>query len=231
MNLFYQPEIHPGVNSLDAEESRHCVRVLRKKAGDKIRVTDGKGFLYEAVITRDDPHQCAFVIENTETFTPLPYSVHIAIAPTKNSDRIEWFVEKAVELGVNEITPMLCENSEREGVKIARLEKVALSAMKQSLKYFLPVIHPLTDFNKVIATPADGRFIAYVDSGNPDHLQHVAAPHGKYLVLIGPEGDFSMNELKAAEAAGFRKVSLGHSRLRTETAGIAACHILNLVNV
>jgi 16S rRNA (uracil1498-N3)-methyltransferase len=232
VNLFYQPGIPEGIHHLDAEESRHCIRVLRKKAGETIRITDGKGVTYEGVITDADPHHCSFSIRQTIPAPPLPYSIHIAIAPTKNADRIEWFVEKTVELGIGEITPLVCHNSERSNLKVHRLQKVALSAMKQSLKSTLPVIHPLTDFADLVTRPASGpRFIAYVDSQNPDHLQRVAERGKNYLVLIGPEGDFTPEELVLAQSGGFRMVSLGTSRLRTETAGLAACHILNLINV
>jgi 16S rRNA (uracil1498-N3)-methyltransferase len=232
VNLFYQPGIPDGIYHLDPEESRHCIRVLRKKTGESIHITDGKGVMYEALITNADPQECHFAIRQTTQPPQPPYSIHIAIAPTKNADRIEWFVEKAVELGISEITPLVCRNSERSGLKVQRLHKVALSAMKQSLKATLPVIHPLTDFADVVTRPSsDSRFIAYVDSQNPDHLLRVADPAKNYLVLIGPEGDFTHEELVQAQSEGFRTVSLGSSRLRTETAGLAACHILNLINV
>jgi 16S rRNA (uracil1498-N3)-methyltransferase len=230
LNLFYQPRIAEGVQSLDPEESRHCVKVLRKNVGDAITLTDGRGSFYDATIT-GVTRECTFRVEKTTTVTPLPYHIHIAIAPTKNADRIEWFVEKCVELGINAITLIECENSERTYQKSERLMKVAISAMKQSLKAYLPVIHPLTTVDTLIKNAGErGRFIAYVDQANPAHLITQAQRSEQYLVLIGPEGDFSPNELSMAIEHGFVKVSLGQSRLRTETAGVAACHILNLIN-
>lgn len=231
MNIFYQPHITDGVLSLDPEESRHCVKVLRKNAGDTIRITDGKGSFYDATITTANASQCTFQIDKS-TPSPLPaWDIHIAIAPTKNADRIEWFVEKAVELGVQAITLIECDNSERTYQKTERLTKVAVSAMKQSLKAWLPEIHGLVKIDTLISSvAAKQRFIAYVDQSNPSHLQTVASANQSYLVLIGPEGDFSHRELASAMEHGFKKVSLGQSRLRTETAGIAACHILNLIN-
>jgi len=231
VNLFYQPQLINGVFYLDAEESRHCIKVLRKKAGDSINITDGNGSFYTAIITEADPHQCNFRVDQIRMKSPRPYFIHIAISPTKNADRIEWFVEKAVELGVEEITLLDCEHTERTFIKTERLQKVAISAMKQSLKVRLPLINGLRKYNDVIrGTNADSKFIAYVDESNPHHLKDAAVPSSNYLLLIGPEGDFSTVELSLALESGFQKVSLGSSRLRTETAGIAGCHILNLVN-
>jgi 16S rRNA (uracil1498-N3)-methyltransferase len=231
VNLFYQPLIPEGILYLDQEESRHCVKVLRKNTGDIIRVTDGKGSFYDARIEKADQQKCSFVIEKTIPEELKSHFIHIAISPTKNADPIEWFVEKAVEFGVDEITPVNCQHTERSFIKKDRLEKVAISAMKQSLKASLPRINSLTDFADVISsTKEDGKFIAYVDDENPDHLKDLARPFLRCLVLIGPEGDFSPEELSQALQSGFRKVSLGKSRLRTETAGMAAVHILNLVN-
>jgi 16S rRNA (uracil1498-N3)-methyltransferase len=231
VNIFYQPLIADGVLSMDPEESRHCIKVLRKTTGDSIRITDGKGSFYDATITNANSSQCAFRIEKTISTSLPSWHIHIAIAPTKNADRIEWFVEKAVELGVQAITLIECENSERTYQKTERLTKVAVSAMKQSLKAWLPEIHPLTNIDNLISSAtATQRFIAYVDQSNTSQLQDVSAPNESYLVLIGPEGDFSSKELTSAMEHGFQKVSLGRSRLRTETAGMAACHILNLIN-
>jgi 16S rRNA (uracil1498-N3)-methyltransferase len=229
VNLFYQPLIAEGVLHLDADESRHCVKVLRRQAGDALRITDGKGFFYDAIITQASDRQCVFRIEQQIAAEPSAAFIHIAVSPTKNADRIEWFVEKAVEIGVSRITLMECEHTERTYLKKDRLEKVAVSAMKQSLKATLPVIDGLVPFQTVINdADTQGRFIAYVDQDNPDHLVDMpAAP--SYLLLIGPEGDFSQAELIQALTAGFRKVSLGKSRLRTETAALVGCHILNLL--
>ncbi|SKC83094.1 16S rRNA (uracil(1498)-N(3))-methyltransferase [Ohtaekwangia koreensis] len=230
MNLFYQPLLPEGILYLDADESRHCIKVLRHNTGDVIHITDGKGFFYDAVITKADDRQCTFRIQEKSAKPVRDYTIHIAISPTKNADRIEWFVEKAVELGVDIVSIINCENTERTYLKKERLEKVAVSAMKQSLKATLPRIEGLLEFDAIVKSEASQKFIAFVDQQNPDHLKNIALPGKDYLVLIGPEGDFSAEELSAAIANGFQKVSLGQSRLRTETAGLAACHILNLAN-
>lgn len=232
MNLFYQPDLSEGVTHLDQEESRHCIKVLRHKKGDNLLVTDGKGTFYEVVITDDNFVKCQFNITRSYQDSQRSYSIHIAISPTKNADRIEWFVEKAVEFGIDHITIMDCENTERTFFKKERLEKVAVSAMKQSLKARVPLIQGLTKFSDVINNASESRkYIAFVDRENPDLLQKIADTQQRYIVLIGPEGDFTKDELTMAQAVGFSKVSLGESRLRTETAGLAACHILNIINM
>jgi 16S rRNA (uracil1498-N3)-methyltransferase len=231
LNLFYQPGIPTGIHYLDPEESRHCSKVLRKKTGDIIQITDGIGSLYQAKLTESKSEKCSFKIESTQKEEKRPFSIHIGLAPTKNPDRTEWFVEKAIEIGVDEISFLLCDNSERAALKTDRLEKLAISAMKQSLRYTLTKINHmvlLKDF--VIATAATSKYIAYVDQINPDHLLKIATPNSDYVVLIGPEGDFSKKELELATTNNYKKVSLGKSRLRTETAGVVACHILNLIN-
>lgn len=228
--LFYEPEIASGVLWLSEEEARHCVKVLRKREGDPIEVTDGQGSFFDCAITKADVRRCEFQVTGRRTEAQKNYRIHIAIAPTKNADRMEWFVEKSVELGVDEVTLMNCDHSERNFLKIDRLQKMAISAMKQSKRAFLPRINASVEFSEVIALPAAQRFIAYVDKANPDHLFSKAAAGGDYLVLIGPEGDFSPGELSDALAAGFEKVSLGNTRLRTETAGLAACSILATKN-
>jgi 16S rRNA (uracil1498-N3)-methyltransferase len=231
VNLFYQPQLSQGVLHLDADESRHAVKVLRKKQGDHITLTDGKGFFYDVIIVNPDPRQCSFHIHEKTAAPSRDFSIHIAISPTKNSDRIEWFVEKAVEIGIEEITLLECDHTERQHLKVERLEKMAVSAMKQSLKANAPIINALTSFRQVITTSAAAEnYIAYVDHNNPNQLKNVISSRTSYLVLIGPEGDFSKEELALAEGNGFKKVGLGPSRLRTETAGLAACHILNLAN-
>jgi 16S rRNA (uracil1498-N3)-methyltransferase len=231
VNLFYQPRLPEGVHYLDSDESRHVVKVLRKKKGDTINITDGKGNFYKAVIADADSHQCNFDIVEQKVEPARNFHIHIGISPTKNSDRIEWFVEKAVELGVNEITLIQCDHTERQHLKAERLEKMAISAMKQSLKAALPVIHPLVNFrNVVLSSSVSEKYIAHVDHENPNYLKNLVKPGSSYFVLIGPEGDFTEEELTLADTQGFTKISLGPSRLRTETAGLAACHILNLAN-
>ncbi len=231
MNLFYQPLLLEGIHYLDSDESRHVVKVLRKKKGDNLTITDGKGSFYKATIANPDSHQCSFNVVEQKAEPSGNYHIHIGISPTKNADRIEWFVEKVVELGVGEITLIQCDHTERQHLKVERLEKMAISAMKQSLKSWLPVIHPLVNFrNVILSSNSAEKYIAHVDHENPNYLKNLAKPGSSYLVLIGPEGDFSEEELSLADARGFKKVSLGPSRLRTETAGLAACHILNLAN-
>jgi 16S rRNA (uracil1498-N3)-methyltransferase len=231
VNLFYQPLIPDNVHYLDSSESKHATRVLRLKAGDAIVITDGLGTRYRARITKADVQQCSFAIEEQIREPARNFFIHVAIAPTKNPDRIEWFVEKAVELGIDGITLITCEHSERSRINTERLHNIAVSAMKQSLTLTLPVISGPLPVTEVIHHHKEtSKFIAHVDALNPDHLQDMAAPGSSYLVLIGPEGDFSNNELAAAADHHFSKVSLGTRRLRTETAGLAACHILNLIN-
>ena len=231
-NLFYQPNIPQGVLYLDPEESRHCTKVLRKRVGDTIYITDGRGFLYTGKITDASPDKCAFKVEFSEQEKPKDFRIHIAIAPTKNPDRIEWFVEKAIEIGVDEITFVNCENSERTKIKTERIEKLAISALKQSLKTTFTKIHSIKELRQFISeSDSSDKFIAYVDQTNPDELFKIAKPKSTYTILIGPEGDFSPAELELAISHGYRKVALGPSRLRTETAGMVACHTLNLLNL
>ncbi|MCG8391064.1 MAG: 16S rRNA (uracil(1498)-N(3))-methyltransferase [Cytophagales bacterium] len=231
MNLFYQPGIAQGVLHLDPGESRHCIKVLRKGVGEKIHIVDGTGGFYQAEITNDDPKQCTFKILGADQSTKRNYYVHIAIAPTKNMDRLEWFIEKATEIGVDEVSPVICQNSERRTLKTDRLEKKAIAAMKQCLKAELPKINPALDFKPFIQNvKASHKYIAYVDSENPKTLYGILPPASHSCILIGPEGDFSKEELLSANELGWTKVSLGPNRLRTETAGLVACHISNLVN-
>jgi 16S rRNA (uracil1498-N3)-methyltransferase len=230
VNIFYQPQIPQGVLHLDEEESRHCLKVLRRRKGDDIRLTDGHGNFYDAIISSENLKACSFEIIKTIPEPLRSFKIDIAISPTKNADRIEWFVEKAVEFGIDTICLMECKTTERNHIKTERLTKVAISAMKQSLKARLPHITDLRPFREIIASATHGKFIAHVDATNPLHLKDAAKPGADCLVLIGPEGDFTTEELALAKDHGFIKVSLGASRLRTETAGLAACHIINLIN-
>jgi 16S rRNA (uracil1498-N3)-methyltransferase len=231
MQLFYQPDIPFGALFLDDEESRHAVRVLRLKEGDAINITDGKGNFYSATIEDANPKKCSFVVVTTTAVPKKNFHIHIAIAPTKNSDRTEWFVEKATEIGIDEISFLLCKNSERKVINLARIEKIAVSAMKQSQQAWLPQLHEIAPFKKIIEATADQKFIGFVDSTNPVHLKALAQPKQKYVMLIGPEGDFSHDELELALQHGFEKVSLGANRLRTETAALVACQLLNHIQV
>lgn len=231
MQLFYQPDLSENHCWLTEDESRHCVKVLRKREGEVIVVTDGNGFFYDCLITKANAQQCEFEIQEKRAETKKSFRIHLAIAPTKNPDRLEWLIEKATELGVDEITLIDCDHSERSFIKTERLMKVAISAMKQSQKATLPVINPLQEFSSILDHQADQKFIAYVDHSNPKHLLHEAIKEKSYLICIGPEGDFSKEELASALSKHFIKVSLGESRLRTETAGMAACCLLNAIQV
>jgi 16S rRNA (uracil1498-N3)-methyltransferase len=232
MQLFYKPDISGSPVVLDETESRHCIKVLRLAVGDQVRFVDGKGGLYTAKITDANFRQCKLELtDKKEGFGKPKFHLHIAIAPTKNIERFEWFLEKATEIGVGEVTPLLTDFSERKVVHPERLEKITISAIKQSEKAYLPKLNPLTPFNNLIKLPAIGKaFIAHCHEGEKPHLKNMVNRDENILVLIGPEGDFSEKEVAAARAAGFAEISLGKSRLRTETAGVAACHIINLIN-
>ncbi|QHT69316.1 16S rRNA (uracil(1498)-N(3))-methyltransferase [Rhodocytophaga rosea] len=231
MQLFYNPDFNIQAPFLLEDEARHCLKVLRIKKGDIVHVTDGNGNIFETRLLTEDPKKCQLQIISTQTESYKPYTIHIAIAPTKNADRTEWMVEKCVELGVDEISFIACEHSERKFFKTDRVEKIAIAAMKQSLKSRLPAIHEIISYKKFIEQPLpEQRFIAHLEEGKRELLQQLAQQGKEYCVLIGPEGDFSPEEIRLAQAKGFLAVSLGESRLRTETAGIVACHILNLIN-
>lgn len=231
--LFYQPDLDQGADYLNEEESKHCIKVLRKKSGEPFLLTDGKGSYYEAIITDANPRKCTFHITRTYAEPSRNFHIHLAISPTKNPDRLEWMVEKCVEIGIDKITFINCDNTERPWLKTDRLKKVALSALKQSLRATLPDLSDLISFQEFMQlnSGTDQRFIAYVDSSNPEHLMKKAEKGSNYLVLIGPEGDFSLPELEFAQRNGFQKVSLGKSRLRTETAGVVACCLLNALQL
>jgi len=232
MHIFYTPDILGNKYTLDENESKHCVRVLRLEKGDEITLVDGRGGFFTAEIADSNPKRCAVnVIKSELNFGLRNFQVHVAIAPTKNMERIEWFLEKVTEIGINRVTPLLCRHSERKEIKHDRLEKVMVSAMKQSLKAYLPQLDPLTKFTDFIRQPFEGqKFIAHCEEQHRELLKNTMNPRGNYLILIGPEGDFSLEEIEMAIASGFLPVSLGDSRLRTETAGVVACHTFNLLN-
>ncbi len=244
MHLFYTPEIlqlaFPIVDKLrevllNEEESKHCIRVLRLKIGDKIVLIDGIGGWYEAEISDDNPKRCSVTITQIiKEFGKRGHHLHIAIAPTKNMDRLEWFTEKAVEVGIDEISIINCRNSERTVVKTERLNKVAVAAMKQSLKAYLPKINEVTDYKKFIASAVNftgQKFIAHCfkDETKP-HLKNLYHQNNDALILIGPEGDFSADEVEMAVSNGFKEISLGSSRLRTETAAFYSSVVINIIN-
>ncbi|MFM7850757.1 MAG: 16S rRNA (uracil(1498)-N(3))-methyltransferase [Flammeovirgaceae bacterium] len=228
MPIFYQPLLAEGTNWLDADESRHAVHVLRLREGDTIELTDGKGSFCTAFVEIPDSKKCSFrVIEKIQR-PQRSFQVHLAVAPTKNMDRIEWLIEKAVEIGIEKITLMQCERSERRNIPLDRIQKIAISALKQSKQAWMPHIKGIVNFKQVLEEEAVGKFIAFVDENNQQHLKDVIIQKSNYLVLIGPEGDFTHTELGWAIEKGFKKVSLGPNRLRTETAALAAVHILSL---
>jgi 16S rRNA (uracil1498-N3)-methyltransferase len=232
MHLFYVSDISDTEIILDETESKHAVRVLRLQNGNQVEIIDGAGGFYKAQITDANPKKCRLIIvESQKEFGKKDFHLHIAIAPTKNIDRFEWFLEKATEIGIDEITPLLTSHSERKVVNPERLEKILISAMKQSLKAYLPVLNNLTTFKElVINNKTENKYIAYCDEIQKTHLKDLVAKENNTLILIGPEGDFSHEEVKLAVENGFKVVSLGESRLRTETSGIVACHIVNLAN-
>lgn len=231
MHVFYTPEI--AVNpELPEEEAAHCLRVLRLTVGDEVMLTDGKGLFYKAVISAATGKRCQVkVVESIEQEPFWNGHLHLAMAPTKNMDRVEWFAEKATEIGFNELSFLNCRFSERKVIKTERIEKIVVSAVKQSLKAYKPVVNEMMDFSRFMEKDFSGqKFIAHCYEGEKPLLKDVLVPGQDALVLIGPEGDFSMEEVQKAKAAGFRAISLGKSRLRTETAALVAVHTMNLFN-
>ncbi|WP_421798584.1 16S rRNA (uracil(1498)-N(3))-methyltransferase [Haliscomenobacter sp.] len=233
MNIFFASNIVGDLLEFDEEEIRHLL-VLRYSRLDQIQVVDGKGNWYVAeLVDLGKKRAVAKVIERTSSSQRKPYHLHLAIAPTKNIDRLEWFLEKATEIGVDEITPILCRNSERTQVRLDRLEKILLSAMKQSLKVFLPKLNPLTPLKTFIQEQenfAGQKCIAWISDPPGKLLQQTYIPAQNVIVVIGPEGDFSPDEIELAQQHNFVPVSLGQSRLRTETAGVVAVHTIELMN-
>jgi 16S rRNA (uracil1498-N3)-methyltransferase len=232
MQLFYIPEITGNTVILSPEESKHVVKVMRLSPGSRVQIVDGQGGFYEAEILDAHPKSCSLtVFETKKDYGKRNFHLHIAIGPTKNIDRYEWFLEKCTEIGIDEITPLLSEHSERKVVKTERSEKILVSAMKQSVKAYLPKLNEMTSFRELIGQEFKGRkFIAHCNDGEKLHLKNSVLPGENVLLLIGPEGDFSPKEVEDAKARGFEEISLGAARLRTETAGIVACHIVNLAN-
>ncbi|WP_461533904.1 16S rRNA (uracil(1498)-N(3))-methyltransferase [Sinomicrobium sp.] len=234
MNLFFNPDITDQSDSFtfDREESRHIVKVLRKSEGDFIHLTDGRGQLFQAEITLADSRHCTIAITGQNTQPRKPYYLHMAVAPTKMNDRYEWFLEKATEIGIDEITPVICDHSERTTVKSERLEKIVQSAMKQSLSTYLPKLNPPLLLSHFLEQERKGQtFIAHCEEEQERVLLQqrlVAREH--YTILIGPEGDFSLEEIEKALHKRYIPISLGNTRLRTETAAVVACHTAALVN-
>ncbi len=229
--IFYAPEIRANP-TLPEEESLHCAKVLRMKAGEPILITDGKGMFYDAVVSL--PHQrhtSVEIVSQTIVQKSWKPHIHIAFAPTKNMDRTEWFVEKATEIGIDTLTPLLTRYSERKEIKPARIEKILVSAMKQSQKAFLPVLNPMIPFGEFIRQSFSGqRMLAHCHEGDKKLLSQAYNRGEDVLILIGPEGDFSEQEVELALENQFSPISLGESRLRAETAALVACHSIHLLN-
>jgi 16S rRNA (uracil1498-N3)-methyltransferase len=228
MQLFYQPNIN-NTKALSEEEARHCIKVVRKKQGDIINVIDGNGSFYECRVTEITKKECHFEVVSEKREMGFPFHLHIAIAPTKNMDRLEWFVEKCTEIGISEISFLLCERSERKHIKLERLRKIAVSAAKQSIKATVPQLNDLTKYTDFIKQDLDGtKLIAHLVDEERNYISKDTVSD-KYTILIGPEGDFSPKEVKEALSSHFQAISLGPNRLRTETAGISACQQVNIL--
>ncbi|MCB8994880.1 MAG: 16S rRNA (uracil(1498)-N(3))-methyltransferase [Bacteroidales bacterium] len=225
MNIFYSTDIRGNLGYLDASESFHCVKVLRLKEGEPVYLVDGIGGFYEGKIMNADTRNCSIEIVSSKSLhQKRDYSLHIGIAPTKNIERFEWFLEKATEIGIDSITPLLCKHSERKNIRTDRLEKLIISAMKQSLKAYLPELDDMCSFGEFINRKFQGeKLIAHCGEADREELILLKPVSRSFCILIGPEGDFSEEEIKLSTNAGFRAVSLGNSRLRTETAGLVAC--------
>lgn len=233
MQIFYAHDISGPVHTLDENESKHIIRVLRLRRGIQVRLIDGKGNLYEGEIEDDNSRRCTIRIKNIiPDFEKRNYNLHIAISPLKNADRLEWFVEKSVELGIDTITPLICRNTEKQAVRTARLENIIISAMKQSIKAKQPELSGAMNFPEFISREQQGKLmIAHCNSSfGKKKISDVYRPGEDAVILIGPEGDFSEDEIRMALDKGYHGVHLGNSRLRTETAGIAACHAVYFIN-
>ena len=235
MQLFYNSELQRTNKQFvfDKIESKHIIRVLRKKEGDLIYITNGKGILFTSEISTANDKKCQVIINTIEEkVKPWNYYLHLAIAPTKNNDRYEWFLEKATEIGIDEITPIICEHSERKVVKTERLRKIIESACKQSLKFHFPKLNEPLKFTQFInSVSSKQQFIAHCDAQQKrNSFVNILERDRDALILIGPEGDFSNNEIKKALTKNFQPITLGESRLRTETAGLVATHTLALIN-
>lgn len=233
MQLFYTNTLQEGdtVYSFDKEESKHIIKVLRKKEGDILFVTNGLGFLFKTEIILATEKKCTVSILSKEQKERDTYHIHLAVAPTKMNERYEWFLEKATEIGIHEITPIICDHSERKVLKTERFEKILQSAMKQSNQYYLPKLNAPVSFKDFMNTKQQGNlYIAHCEETNKTGLKDCITVKENYILLIGPEGDFSTKEIETALQNGYQPVSLGNTRLRTETAGIVACHTFVLAN-
>ena len=233
MQLFYNSNIKSNDKTFffDKEESKHIIKVLRKKESDKIFITNGLGYLFESIIEVASEKKCEVKIIKETFQQPDTFYTHIAIAPTKMNDRLEWFLEKATEIGIHEITPIICDHSERKVYKIDRAEKIIQAAMKQSLHYYIPKINEPISFSQFVKSNIDGqKFIAHCEETDKKSFKNEVNKSEKATILIGPEGDFSTKEINLAIENNFIPVTLGNTRLRTETAALVACHTIALIN-
>ncbi len=232
MHLFYTPDIIGNAYQLTEEESRHAIKVLRLNLGSLIMLTDGKGRWMQGEIVDNHPKRCLIsIIKSEENYQSRAYKLQVAVAPTKNISRFEWFLEKATEIGIDKIFPILSEHSERKVIKNSRLEKVITAAMKQSLKAWHPVLEPITRFEEIIAIPFSGRkFIAYCEAPLQERMEKYLKAGQDAFILIGPEGGFSLEEINMAKEKEFKPISISSSRLRTETAAMVACHSVAFIN-
>ena len=233
MQLFYNPDISESTNQFffPKEESKHIVKVLRKSVGDILNITNGNGWLFDAEIINADLKKCLVNINNSKQKPRKDYKLHLAVAPTKMNDRFEWFLEKATEIGIDEITPVFCDHSERRHLKTERMEKVILSAMKQSLKFHLPILNAPAKFKDfIVKDDWNLGLMAHCENSMKMPLSTYLPFHQKMMILIGPEGDFSSQEINQALEQGVKPITLGDNRLRTETAGIVACNYVSLLN-
>lgn len=238
MQLFYAPDLIETSSEyqFDKQESRHIHKVLRKSTGDILHITNGKGWIFEAKIIASDAKHCSVQLLGSQFQEREKHQLHMAVAPTKMNDRFEWFLEKATEIGIDQITPIICDHSERKVIKLERYEKIIQSAAKQSLNPYLPILHPPLSFKDFMEDVSKKQFeqqlcIAHCEEGKEKSpLQQTLLKYQNALILIGPEGDFSTSEINLAMTKNFKAVSLGDSRLRTETAAIVACHTFALIN-
>lgn len=233
MHIFYCPSFSQGGTSLNEEESYHCVKVLRLQVETKISVIDGKGGYYICLLIESNPKKCKVkILETYRQFNKRDYYLHIAIAPTKQTERFENFLDKAIEIGIDRITPILCKRSERKNLRMDRIERVAQAALKQSVNAYMPQIDELTDFEDLLQDDEyDGKYIASCHIANRSALEKIANKKNRVLILIGPEGDFIDSEVELANKNGFENIDLGVNRLRTETAGIVVCQIIKSLNL
>lgn len=233
MQLFFNQTLTENSTEIkfDREESKHIAKVLRKKEGDILHITNGDGYIFTARIIFSDPSKCIAKIDSLEQKTKKKYALHLAVAPTKMNDRYEWFLEKATEIGIDEITPIICDHSERKVIKLERFERIIQSAMKQSLQAYLPKLNPPISFLGFIAKAHTGQLlIAHCEETQKQSLKEVVTPFSDITMLIGPEGDFSNKEIELALKNNYKPVTLGINRLRTETAAIAATHSIAFIN-